>query len=62
MSPPNDFGASEYAWSFEIVTDHEQQHPNSIVTNASKPHQGTENVDVEGRPAKQSDHFHESSL
>ncbi|TWT91223.1 alpha-L-fucosidase [Neorhodopirellula pilleata] len=48
ITPPADLGTSEYAWSFEIVTDQEQHHPNSLVTNASKALQGTKNVELEG--------------
>ena len=36
ITPPEDLGASQYAWSFEIVTDAEQHHPNAIQNDANK--------------------------
>ena len=30
ITPPADLGKSQHAWSFEIVTDHEQHHSNVI--------------------------------
>ncbi len=48
LTPPSDPGSSVYAWSFEIVTDEQQHHPNSIVTDADKVFSGTRRVDLEG--------------
>ncbi len=48
ITPPSDLGASQYAWSFEIVTTEEQHHPHVIVTDASEALKGTTAVDLEG--------------
>ncbi|WP_222846208.1 alpha-L-fucosidase [Pontiella sulfatireligans] len=48
ITPPADLGQSDHAWSFEIVTDEEQHHPNVIQHNATKALQGTKEVDLEG--------------
>jgi hypothetical protein len=48
INPPRDLGASSYAWSFEIVTDEEQHHPNVIVLDASAALERTEKVDLNG--------------
>jgi alpha-L-fucosidase len=34
LTPPSDLGTSTFAWSFEIVTDQEQHHPNADPTAA----------------------------
>ena len=34
ITPPRDLGVTQYAWSFEIVTDREQHHLNATETNA----------------------------
>lgn len=52
ITPPVDLGASQYAWSFEIVTDREQHVPNAIQANASQALKGTKKVDLEGRAEK----------
>ena len=52
MTPPVDLGKSQHAWSFEIVTDREQHHPNVIQKDATKALQGTKKVDLEGRVRK----------
>jgi hypothetical protein len=49
ITPPVDLGASQYAGSFEIVTDREQHHPNVIEHDAAKALKGTKKVDLEGR-------------
>ena len=49
IMPPADLGESDYAWSFEIVTDETQHHPNVIVRNSDKALKGTKAVDLEGR-------------
>ncbi len=49
ITPPADLGGSQYAWSFEIVTDAEQHHPNVIVTDAGKALKGTKKVDLDGK-------------
>jgi hypothetical protein len=48
ITPPSDLGSSQYAWSFEIVTDARQHHPNAIVNDADRVFQGTKKVDLEG--------------
>ena len=48
ITPPEDLGGSLYAWSFEIVADKEQHHPNVIVADADKALKGTKKVDLEG--------------
>ncbi|WP_231617878.1 alpha-L-fucosidase [Novipirellula aureliae] len=57
ITPPTDLGQSEHAWSFEIVTDENQHHPNVIVHDADQALTGTKEVDLEGR-ADQSDPRH----
>jgi len=52
ITPPADLGKSQHAWSFEIVTDREQHHPNVIQKDATKALQGTKKVDLEGRVRK----------
>jgi len=49
ITPPADLGASQYAWSFEIVTDEEQHSPNVIVNDAGKALKNTRRVDLDGR-------------
>ena len=46
--PPSDIGSSQYAWTFEIVTDLELHVPNAVETDASKVLRGTKAVDLEG--------------
>ena len=41
ITPPEDLGSSSYAWSFEIVTDHDQHHPNEIETDVDKVLKGS---------------------
>ncbi|MEN8662720.1 MAG: alpha-L-fucosidase [Lentimonas sp.] len=48
ITPPVDLGSSQYAWSFEIVTDREQHVPNAIVKNAAQVLKGTKAVDLDG--------------
>ncbi|MDO5968760.1 alpha-L-fucosidase [Flavivirga aquimarina] len=48
ITPPKDLGVSQYAWSFEIVTDAEQHTPNVIQKNVDKAFEGTKKVDLEG--------------
>jgi alpha-L-fucosidase len=48
ITPPADLGRSAYAWSFEILTDTEQHHPNVIERDASAALQGTTKVDLDG--------------
>ena len=48
ITPPADLGQSEYAWSFEILTDAEQHRPNVIERDASAALQGTKQVDLDG--------------
>ncbi len=48
ITPSIDLGVSEYAWSFKIVTNEEQHHPNVIQNDASKALKGTQKVDLDG--------------
>ncbi|MFC7338724.1 alpha-L-fucosidase [Haloferula chungangensis] len=48
ISPPSDLGKSEYAWSFEIITDEEQHHPNVVEKNVDQVLSGTKAVDLDG--------------
>ncbi|MDF7809083.1 alpha-L-fucosidase [Pontiellaceae bacterium B12219] len=48
ITPPADLGASQFAWSFEIVTTEEQHHPNVIQHDADKALKGTGKVDLDG--------------
>jgi alpha-L-fucosidase len=48
ITPSANLGQSQYAWTFEIVTDSEQHHPNVVVKNASAALKGTQKVDLEG--------------
>lgn len=48
VSPPVDFGQSSHAWTFQIITDHEQHMPNVIQHEAGKALKGTKEVDLEG--------------
>ena len=52
ISPPAELGKSNYAWSFEIVTDQEQHSPNVIVKDADKALKNTRKVDLEGHARK----------
>jgi alpha-L-fucosidase len=48
ITPPTDLGSSVYAWSFEIVSNEQQHHPNTLVNDADKALNGTRKVDLEG--------------
>lgn len=48
ITPPSVLGKSEYAWSFEIVTDHEQYNSQAIEHNPSKALEGTKEIDPDG--------------
>lgn len=48
ISSPSNLGPSQDAWSFEIITDHEQHTPNVIQKDADKALKGTKKVDLEG--------------
>jgi len=52
ITPPADLGASQYAWSFEIVTTSQQHQPNAIQTDANKAFKGTKAVDLDGKVRK----------
>ena len=52
ITPPAELGKSQHAWSFEILTDAEQHHPNAIGTDASKALKGTKAVDLDGNADK----------
>ncbi|MCC9644593.1 alpha-L-fucosidase [Rhodopirellula sp. JC740] len=49
ITPPEDLGSSEHAWSFAIQTNSQQHHPNQIEKDEDKALQGTKAVDLEGR-------------
>lgn len=48
IKPPRNSGKSQYAWVFEIVTNHDQHVPNVIESDASNALSGTREVDLEG--------------
>lgn len=48
ITPPNDLGKSEFAWSFEVVTNNNQHHPAVIQTDANEVFNGTKKVDLDG--------------
>ncbi|MDB2685835.1 alpha-L-fucosidase [Mariniblastus sp.] len=48
ITPPEDLGQSEHAWSFEIVTTTDQHVPKTIETKAAAALKGTKKVDLEG--------------
>lgn len=48
ITPPKNLGKSQYAWSFKIITDSNQYHPNVIEIDANKVFKGTKKVDVNG--------------
>ncbi len=52
ITPPSDLGASQHAWSFEIVTDQEQHSPNAIERDSDKALGGTKKVDLDGKDNK----------
>jgi alpha-L-fucosidase len=49
ITPPAELGKSNYAWSFEVVTDEEQHTPNVIVEDADAALKNTRKVHLEGR-------------
>ena len=57
ITPPAQLGTSNYAWSFEIVTDQEQHSPNVIVKDADQALKNTKQVDLEGN-ARKAKHNH----
>ncbi len=57
ITPPAQLGESNYAWSFEIVTDQEQHSPNVIVKDADQALKNTKQVDLEGN-ARKAKHNH----
>ena len=46
--PPKNLGKSEYAWTFKILTNQNQHHPNAVELNAGKVFNGTKKVHLEG--------------
>jgi len=52
ITPPAQLGESNYAWSFEIVTNQEQHSPNVIVKDADQALKNTKQVDLEGNVKK----------
>ena len=57
ITPPAQLGTSNYAWSFEIVTDQEQHSPKVIVKDADQALKNTKKVDLEGN-ARKAKHNH----
>jgi len=45
ITPPSDAGESQFAWSFEIVTNSPQHQPKAIVSDANKAMKNTRKVD-----------------
>ncbi|VGO15666.1 hypothetical protein PDESU_04251 [Pontiella desulfatans] len=62
VSPPSNLGESQYAWTFEIVTDREQHKPNVILHDAAKALTGTKEVDLEGYDATMPENVPGSSV
>lgn len=48
ITPPEDLGSSEHAWSFEIATTMDLHVPSAIEAKASEALKGTRRVDLEG--------------
>ena len=48
ITPPDDLGKTMFAWSFKVVTNKNQHHPNVIQTDAGKALKGTKKVDLDG--------------
>ena len=48
ITPPEDLGTSQYAWSFEIVTTTEQHVPKVIEADPAKALKGTKKTDLDG--------------
>ncbi len=48
ITPPKDLGSSQFAWSFEILTDAEQHHPNAILNDADKALGHTRKANLDG--------------
>jgi alpha-L-fucosidase len=48
ITPPSDVGKSQYAWSFEIVTNSQQYQPSAIISDADQALQRTRKVDLDG--------------
>ena len=49
ITPPSDAGESQFAWTFEIVTNSPQHQPKAIVSDADKALKNTRKVDLEGK-------------
>jgi alpha-L-fucosidase len=56
ITPPSDLGDSFFAWSFAIVTDQEQHHPNVIEADEGKALKGTQKVNLDGHDATAKNH------
>ncbi|HAY99536.1 MAG TPA: hypothetical protein DCY38_01945, partial [Opitutae bacterium] len=52
ITPPTNLGTSQYAWSFEIVTDAAQHTPNVMIQDANQALKNTKKVDLEGHDRK----------
>ena len=48
ITPPKDLGSSQYAWSFEILTNEVQYHPNAILNGVDKALEHTRKVNLDG--------------
>ena len=49
ITPPSDVGESQFAWTFEIVTNSPQHQPKAIVSDADKAMKKTSKVDLDGK-------------
>jgi hypothetical protein len=56
ITPPAELGTSFFAWSFAIVTDQEQHHPNVIESDESKALRGTQKVNLDGHDTTMKSH------
>lgn len=48
ITPPTDLGSSQFAWSFEILTENDQYQPNAILNDAVKVLEHTNRVHLDG--------------
>ena len=48
ITPPSDAGISQFAWTFEIVTNSDQYQPHAIVSDSDQALKETRKVDLDG--------------
>ena len=48
ITPPGDLGKSQFAWSFEVVTNSLQHQPNAIVSDPDQAMKRTGKIDLDG--------------